>query len=169
MQRVAVVGSPGAGKTSFAELLATVTGLPLIHLDEEFWRPGWIETPREEWIVRQSALVAAERWIIEGNYSATFDVRFARADTVIVLAAPRRVCLYRVLRREIVNWGRETQAPGCPERFDVEFMKLVWKFPRDSAPRLAEALSRFQKSVTVEYLDDERAKRDYLSDLAGLS
>jgi adenylate kinase family enzyme len=163
VQRVAVVGSPGAGKTTFARSLAQVTNLPLIHLDERFWSPGWVETPRDQWIERQQELVAQPQWIIEGNYSATFDVRFERADTVIVLTTPRRVCLYRVLKRIVRNWHRDNQAPGCPEHFDVEFLKLTWNFPRNSVPRLTEALTRFEGTFDVVFLKDERAARDYLS------
>ncbi|MGC2485731.1 MAG: hypothetical protein WA359_05780 [Acidimicrobiales bacterium] len=163
MQRVAVVGSPGAGKTTFARSLAGATNFPLIHLDHRFWSPGWVETPRDEWIEVQRALVAPSEWIVEGNYSATFDVRFERADTVIVLSPPRRVCLYRVLTRIARNWHRDNQAPGCPEHFDVEFLKLTWNFPRHSVPRLTEALSRFEGNLDVVFLKDERAVRDYLA------
>ena len=31
-----------------AKQIADTTGYPLYHLDVEFWRPGWIMTPREE-------------------------------------------------------------------------------------------------------------------------
>jgi adenylate kinase family enzyme len=49
VRRVAVVGSSGAGKSTFARDLGARTGLPVVHLDRPFWRPGWVETPREEW------------------------------------------------------------------------------------------------------------------------
>ena len=166
MERVAVVGSPGAGKTTFSNSLAALTGLPLIHLDEQFWTPGWVETPKDEWDQKQHDLAEQPRWIIDGNYGRTVDVRLARADTVIVLSTPRRVCLYRVLKRVVVNWHRETQAPGCPEHFDVEFLKWIWNFPRDSQPQLTDALARFEGTLDVVYLANENAVDKFLKDLA---
>jgi adenylate kinase family enzyme len=157
------VGSGGAGKSTFARALGRVTELPVVHLDEHYWRPGWAETPRDEWVVAQGALVAQERWIIEGNYSNTFDARFARADTVIVLAFPRRVCIYRALKRVALNWHRETQAQGCPERFDVTFLRWLWEFPYNGRPKLDAALQRFDGRLDVVYLSTTAAARRYLS------
>ncbi|HEY1826046.1 MAG TPA: AAA family ATPase [Acidimicrobiales bacterium] len=162
MQRVAVVGSPGAGKSTFSRQLADRSGLPLIHLDWNFWSPGWIETSPEEWLVKQSALVEGERWIIDGNYSNTFEVRFTRADTVIVLSAPRRVCLARVLRRVVRDWGNDTQAPGCPEHLDLAFLRMLWTFPKRSVPRLEEALARVEHELTVVRLATRGDATDFL-------
>jgi adenylate kinase family enzyme len=89
MQRIAVVGSGGAGKSTFARQLGERTAIPVIHLDRHFWKPECVETPRHEWREVQRGLLAGETWIVDGNYGATFDVRFSRADTVIVLALPR--------------------------------------------------------------------------------
>jgi adenylate kinase family enzyme len=82
MRRVLVIGISGAGKTTFARALAGKTGLPLIHLDAAFWRPGWTVTPRPEWRARVAGLVADERWIIEGNYAAVSTCA-CPADTVL--------------------------------------------------------------------------------------
>jgi adenylate kinase family enzyme len=113
--------------------------------------------------VAQGALVAQERWIIEGNYSNTFDVRFARADTIIVLAFPRRVCIYRALKRVALNWHRDTQAQGCPEHFDVTFLRWLWEFPYNGRPTLDAALQRFDGRLDVVYLRTTAAARRYLS------
>lgn len=157
------MGSGGAGKSTFARALGRVTELPVVHLDEHYWRPGWVETPRDEWVVAQGALVAQERWIIEGNYSNTFDVRFARADTIIVLAFPRRVCIYRALKRVALNWHRDTQAQGCPEHLDVTFLRWLWEFPYNGRPTLDAALQRFDGRLDVVYLRTTAAARRYLS------
>jgi adenylate kinase family enzyme len=82
---------------------------------------GRVETLRDEWRRRQAELLAGDRWIADGNYGGTFDERFSRADTVIVLALPRLTCLAGALRRSTLNHGREIQADGCPERFQLSF------------------------------------------------
>jgi adenylate kinase family enzyme len=165
VNRVAIVGSGGSGKSTFARGLSQITGLRLFHLDEYYWRPGWVETPREEWRAVQSELVADERWIIEGNYSGTYDLRFDRVDTVIVLSPSRRVCVYRVLKRVAVNWHRDVQAAGCPERLDISFLHWVWRFPYDARPLLDQALARYAgRFSVVELTSTGRAKR-YLEDM----
>src|SRR5256886_17527246 len=68
MKRTLVIGSGGTGKTTVARRLAQRTGLPLIHLDLLYWRPGWQPTPGEEWHETVRRLVAGESWIIDGNY-----------------------------------------------------------------------------------------------------
>jgi adenylate kinase family enzyme len=166
MQRVAVVGSGGAGKSTFARTLGGVTGIPVIHLDENYWNPGWSETPRDEFAQIHGALLAQERWIVDGHYAHTFDLRFARADTVIVLAPPRRVCIYRVLKRVVLNWHRDVQAPGCPEHLDLTFLRWLWDFPHTGRPALAAALSRHEDHLEVVYLTSSAATRRYLARLA---
>jgi hypothetical protein len=67
VKRVAVVGSGGAGKTTFARELSRRTGLPVVHLDHLYWRPGWVETPSEEWRVVQDEGLTADKWIVAGT------------------------------------------------------------------------------------------------------
>jgi adenylate kinase family enzyme len=165
VQRVVVLGSGGSGKSTFAETLAAATGLPLFHLDEYYWRPGWVQTPTEEWRVIQSGLVAHECWIIEGNYSGTYDLRLPRADTVIVLSPPRQVCVYRVLKRVFLNWHRDVQAAGCPERLDISFVHWVWQFPKEERPLLDQALARYAGRFTVVELTSTASVRRYLEEV----
>ncbi len=61
MKRILVIGSGGSGKSTFAERLAQATGLPLIHLDEVYWKAGWIEPSREAWACTTEQLLAARR------------------------------------------------------------------------------------------------------------
>ena len=98
MQRVAVVGSGGAGKTTFAVALAEVTGLPIVHLDEHFWSPGWIESEPGEWRDRQAGFLAGDRWIVDEDYGNTLDLRLGLADTIIWLDFPRHVCLFGAVK-----------------------------------------------------------------------
>ena len=165
MRRVAVVGPGGAGKSTFARELSRRVGIPVVHLDAHYWKPGWTPTPRPAWRARQIELLSGERWIADGNYGATFDIRFERADTVIVLAPPRLVCLAGALRRSLGRRGKAVQAPGCPERVDVEFLRWIWRYPSASRPRLDAALERHSGRLRVVEL---RSRRQAAAFLAGL-
>lgn len=168
MQRVLVIGISGAGKSTFGRTLASKTGLPLVHLDQEFWRPGWVETPRSEWRARVTELVARERWIVEGNYAGTLDLRLPRADTVIWFDYPTEKCIRRVLRRSVSTYRqvRADMAAGCPERLDWEFLRYVWQFNRRERPKIVAILAKHAR-----HLDPVVFRRDgeVAQFLAGLS
>ncbi len=165
MRRVAVVGSGGAGKTTFSRELGRRTGLPVVHLDEHQWNPGWVETPRDEWRRLQAELFESSTWIADGNYGGTLDLRLARADTLIILAYPRSVCLAGALRRALLNRGEELQAPGCPERLDPGFLRWVWRYPKDSRPKLDAAIARHQVHLDVIELRSRKRAAEFLEHL----
>ena len=75
-----VTGLAGSGKSTFSRALAAKTGLPVVHLDLYFWKPGWVAPSEAEWRVKQYGLLAREAWIADGNYHQTLDLRLARAD-----------------------------------------------------------------------------------------
>jgi adenylate kinase family enzyme len=164
VQRVAIVGSGGVGKSTFADDLGRRTGIPVIHLDEHFWSPGWVPTPRDAWADRQADLLSGDRWIADGNYGATLDVRLSRADTVIVLTLPRWRCTLRALRRSLRHRGQAIQAEGCPERLDLTFLRWVWRYPTDSRPRLDQAVARFRHRLTVVELASTAAAKSFLDE-----
>lgn len=165
MKRVAVVGSGGAGKTTFARELSRRTGLPVVHLDHLYWGPGWVETPSDEWRVIQDERLSAHEWIADGNYAGTFDVRFRKVDTIIVLAPSRWRCLSRVLRRTVSNHGSSVQAPECPERIDVKFLLWVWRYQKDSRPLLDVAIEENAGNSKVIELKSPREVSQFLESL----
>jgi adenylate kinase family enzyme len=161
MKRVAIVGPGGAGKSTFARALGERIDVPVFHLDRFFWKPGWVETPRDEWRSRQSELFAGDRWIADGNYGGTFDERFARADTVIIVARSRLACVASAFGRTARHHGKAVQADECPERFQVAFYRWIWNYQRDSRPRLDAALQRHDHLQVVE-LTTRRAMTRFL-------
>ncbi|MHA6802961.1 P-loop NTPase family protein [Salinifilum ghardaiensis] len=141
MRRVAVLGSGGAGKSTFARDLAQRLEVPLVSLDAHYWQPGWQRPDRDWWRAQQQRLLAGPAWVADGNYWSTLEVRLQRADTVVLLDLPRWVCTARVLQRTLRHRGRAVQAPGCPERISWQFLHYVWTFPRRHRPRVLAALA----------------------------
>lgn len=159
MRRVLVIGSGGAGKSTFAQRLAARTGLPVVHLDARYWRAGWEPTPPDEWqdVVRE--LVARDTWVMDGNYGGTLDVRLAACDTVIFLDLPRLVCLWRVVRRWARHRGgtRPDMAPGCNEQLSFEFLRWIWGYPTRQRPGILRRLSTLaagQRTVVLRSTSD---------------
>lgn len=144
MKRVAVIGSPGAGKSTLSRELHEITGLPLVHLDREFWNRGWVEPDKNEFRKRILHRYQEERWIVDGHYASTMDARFARADTVFHLDYPTHICLRRLIGRMICNHGKDRPdcAGGCPERIQLEFLHYVATFRMKSHSRILETLAR---------------------------
>ena len=100
MKRIAIIGSGGAGKSTFARELGEILNITPTHLDVHYWRPGWQETPRDAWREIQKELLEGERWIMDGNYGGTMDLRLEAADTIIFLDMPRLLCVWRVLKQK---------------------------------------------------------------------
>ena len=154
-----MIGSGGAGKSTFARRLGARTGLPVIHLDARYWRAGWEPTPPDEWheVVRE--LVAREAWVMDGNYGGTLDARLAACDTVIFLDLPRLVCLWRVVRRWARHRGgtRPDMAPGCNEQISLEFIRWIWGYPTRQRPAILRRLSTLsvgQRAVVLRSAAD---------------
>jgi len=116
--RILIVGSGGAGKSTLARGLADITSLPLVHLDQHYWRPGWRRTPTVEWRGPVQSLLVAPMWIMDGNYGGTLDLRVPRATLIVFLDLPRRTALAGAVRRRLRWPGRARQdlIPGCPGR-----------------------------------------------------
>ena len=83
-----IIGCGGSGKTTLAKKVQEITGLELIHLDQVFWNPGWVETTGQEWIDKNKQLLSKENWIMDGNYGSTMDMRLEQADTIVFMDTP---------------------------------------------------------------------------------
>lgn len=149
MQRVLVIGSPGAGKSTVSHEIAARTGLPLHHLDRMFWLPGWVERDRDEGRAILADVLAQDRWIIDGNYGSTLPMRLERADAVVWLDYPTALCLGRVFKRwwQYLGRARPDMTEGCPENLNLEFLHYVLAFRRSWRARNAAALSGFAGNV----------------------
>jgi adenylate kinase family enzyme len=166
MRRVLIIGSGGAGKSTFASQLGERTGLPVVHLDALFWRAGWRETPREEWAARVEELIAADAWIMDGNYGGTMERRLAACDTVVFLDFPRALCLWRVIKRRAKFRGRSRPdvAEGCEERLTLEFVRWVWGYPRKRRPGVLKRLGELRGGQKVFVLRSPREAQRFLEE-----
>jgi adenylate kinase family enzyme len=114
-RRVIVTGMAGSGKSTFSRALSVRTGLPLIHLDLHYWKPGWERPSGDEWRRKQRCLLEGDAWIADGNYSETRDFRLERADTVVLLDTPWWVCASRAFKRGVRRPAGTVMPEGCDD------------------------------------------------------
>ena len=166
MKRILVIGSGGAGKSTFAMELGEILELPVIHLDQAYWKPGWEKPSKDEWAKTVRDLVAKPEWIMDGNFGGTLPQRIKRADAIILLDISRWVCLWRVGRRILKYRGRHRpdMPPGCHERFDMEFIRWIWRYPAKSLPAKMALLSASGPDQRVVILKSMRDVRHFLED-----
>ena len=167
MQRILIVGSPGAGKSTLSREVARRLDLPLIHLDRHYWRPGWVAADEARFRAEVAGIAARPAWVMDGNYGATLDLRLPRADLLVICDPPRLRCIVRVLRR---HWAhgvtpRPDLPDGCPEQIDLEFLRYIWRFPRRSRPRILAAVAAAAAPPTVVRLRNRADVRRWLATL----
>jgi adenylate kinase family enzyme len=150
MRRVVILGPGAAGKSTLAVRLGEITGLPVIELDQLFWRPGLVATPRDHWVKIQQALVEKKGWIMDGDlgpYDAV-EVRLRAADTIIFLDFSFVRCAWRALRRS-------------HERAD--FWLWLWRYRRQSSPVLIRAVRTHAANATLHVLHNPQAVERFLA------
>lgn len=167
MKKIMVIGSGGAGKSTFSRRLGDITGIEVIHLDKLHWLPGWTEPPKAEWRKIIEKNLAKDAWITDGNFGSTIEPRLEKCDTAILLDLPRAVCVYRALKRSLKYRGttRPDMGAGCNEKFDLEFLRWIWNFPKKDKPRIEEKLKRFEDKVKIIRLKSNREIEEFFAGL----
>ncbi|MFB5662577.1 topology modulation protein [Alteribacillus sp. HJP-4] len=166
MERVMIVAaSAGSGKSTLAKQVGAAKGLNVYHLDSFYFRRGWVEVPQGEFIERIQKAVMQEKWVIDGNYSSTFRYREARADTVLYIELPLRVCLYRIVKRYITYHGKTRNDVGCTEKLDAAFLKFVITTYRRRKKDMRERCSRWHRQGKNVIVLNSRQKVRKFEDL----
>ncbi|MCA0970240.1 DNA topology modulation protein [Halobacillus litoralis] len=167
MKRIAVIGPAGSGKSTLSRELSEKTGIAVYHLDSLHWRPGWEAVSKEEQRSIQNGIISQNSWIIDGNYGGTLDVRLTAADTIVFMDVPRRVCLYRIIKRYVQyrNRTRPDMAEGCPERISFQLLKWVWQYRKKKRPEIMERLRSCSLEREVVVLKSTRGVSSFLSQI----
>ncbi len=158
MERVIVIGCPGAGKSTFARRLRDRTGLPLHYLDRLWHKPDRTNVSTEEFDRSLGEILNTDRWIIDGNYQRTLEPRLIACDTVFFLDYPVELCLEGARAR--VGAVREDM-PWVELEFDPEFRQWILDFPAAQRPRIYELLRQYGGEKTVFMFQTRQEAEDY--------
>ena len=139
MQKILIIGCPGSGKSTLARALHEKTGIPLCHLDMLYWNADKTVVEKEVFLDRLSAVLATERWIMDGNFSSTMEMRLAACDAVIFLDYPLDICLAGVRARR----GKpRPDLPWIETEEDAEFMAYIKGFAAERRPQILSLLEK---------------------------
>lgn len=168
MKRIMIIGCAGSGKSTLARRLHEITGLPLFHTDHIQWKEGWVLQDRQVTQTRAREIADYPSWIFEGAAGSTINIRISQADTLIILDLPVYVCLFRVLKRIILSYGktRSDMARGCPEQFDWGFLKWIYHYRRTHRSRDLNLMEQAPKRVTKFHFKNQRSVELFILDMS---
>jgi adenylate kinase family enzyme len=163
VERIAIVGCGGSGKSHLASVLAARLGITPVHLDALYYDAEWKPLGQETFAAVQRELVAAPRWIIDGNYASTLPIRLEAADMVIFLDLPSRACLWGIFQRRLRHGGGQHPTIGVYDRITWGFIRYVVGYRRKMAPRIRALMADHARNAQVTVLPSRAAVRHYVA------
>lgn len=153
MKKVIVIGCPGSGKTTFAEKLHKVTGLPLYHLDAIWHKPDRTHISREDFDTRIREIFAEDEWIIDGNYSRTLEMRLSECDTVFLFDLPTEICLAGATER----LGKcRYDMPWIDTELDSKFKVEIEEFKGKKLPEIYNLIEKHGQNKKIVVFKSRR-------------
>lgn len=122
MERILIIGCSGSGKTRMARAMGAKLGLPVVHLDQLWWKPNRENVTVEEFDEKLDAILETRKWIIDGNFSRTMPMRLQSCDTIVYLDYSRWACLLGMLQRVLRQ----------PKEFQWDTVRWIWNFNKQN-------------------------------------
>ena len=162
MLKVIVIGSPGAGKSTFAQKLKKITNLPLYHLDMLWHKPDKTNISRERFDLEVDKILNTDKWIIDGNYQRTLEKRLIKSDTVFLLDFPVEDC---ILGAESRIGKKRGDLPWIEKEFDEDFKQYIINFPKEKLPEIYMLLEKYKRNKDIIVFKTREESDDYLQKL----
>ena len=146
MKRVIIIGSPGSGKSVFSHKLENITKLPVYHLDMIYHNKDGTHIPKDEFDKKLQEILNSDKWIIDGNYQRTMEMRLKKCDTVFLLDFPTEICVSGAESR--VGKKRE-DLPWIEEKLDQDFRQRILEFSKQKLPEIYELLEKYKDGKSI--------------------
>jgi len=160
--KIIVIGSPGAGKSVFSKKLREVTNLPLYHLDMLYHNEDGTHISKEELEEKLKEIFKEDKWIIDGNYQRTLEMRIKECDTVFLLDFQTKICLEGAKSR--IGNNRD-DLPWIEEKLDEEFEQRIINFSRDKLPKIYELLNKYKNNLNITIFKTREEADNYIEKL----
>lgn len=148
MERVIIIGCPGSGKSTFGRELKRITGLPLYHLDMMFWNEDRTTVSKEVFMERLQEVMSNSKWIIDGNYGDTMEMRLKECDTVFFLDYPTALCIEGIESRK--GKSRSDMPWIENDNTDEAFIDFINRYNSKSRPKVINLLKKYHsKNIVV--------------------
>lgn len=159
MLKVIVIGSPGAGKSVFSQKLKNIIDLPLYHLDMLYHKKDGTHISKEELEEKLKNIFKEEKWIIDGNYQGTLELRLKECDTVFLLDFPLKDCLLGAESRIGV---KRDDLPWIEENFNEKFRQAIIEFPKNKLPQIYELIEKYKMNKKIIVFKTREEADNYL-------
>ena len=150
-KKVLVLGCGGAGKSTFSIDMGNRFSIPVVHLDQLYWLPNWVQRENDEFDQLISEALQKPSWIIDGNYKRTLKWRLEYADLAILFDISEEMCFKGVQERiaKYNGQSRPDMTEGCPEQYDPEFQSWIRDFRKDILPEVIKILNESHKEYII--------------------
>ncbi len=148
MNKIIVIGCPGSGKSTFSRALSKTINIPVYYLDMMFWKEDKTSVDRSVLIERLQEVFKKDKWIIDGNYGSTMELRMQNCDTVVFLDYLIDVCIDGIKQRQ--GKPREDMPWIATEEDDIEFIDFIKNYNLRSRPKVIELLKKYSdKNILI--------------------
>lgn len=162
--RVLIVGCPGGGLASLGHAISERLGIPLVDLEEAYWRNGALAPSSPEWRERIGEYAGAEQWVVAGPHPAVIEPLVARADWLVFVDLPMAVCLFRALKDMVKRPARKESS----RRFDARVLRLIWTFPTSHVSKIHALIARERRNRSIFILRTSREREDFIARVPSL-
>lgn len=154
--RIIIVGCSGSGKSTLARRLQERTGLPLIHLDNVWWKADRTHITRDEFDRKLEMLIKSDKWIIDGDYSRTYEMRICTCDTIIFLDYSEEVCMKGITER--IGKTR-ADIPWVEDQLNPELVEFVRNYQKNNRPVLYMLIDKYPKKQVLIFKTRSQAEK----------
>ena len=162
LEKVIVIGCSGSGKSTFARKLSAITNLPLYYLDMIWYKPDKTTLTEDEFDKRVSILLQKDKWIIDGDYKRTLEIRLIHCDTVFLLDIPTHICLESARSR---IGKQRVDLPWLETEFEEDFKQWICNYQENSLPQILTLLEKHKDGKQIVIFKTRKEIDDYLKRL----